>query len=158
MGLADRMVVMNEGAIEQIGTPAEVYGRPRTAFVADFVGTMSFVPVLATGPATIRVGDLELASAESHGLGDGTPARMAIRPEDLRLAGPQSAEANCFEARVLGLGFRGGFCRLTLAPSRAPDALIAADVAANAMRDLGIETGQVLSVALPPEAVRVFPA
>jgi iron(III) transport system ATP-binding protein len=158
MGLADRMVVMNHGAIEQVGTPAEVYGRPRTAFVADFVGTMSFVPATATGPATVRIGDLELAATENHGLGAGMPARMAIRPEDLRLAGPQWAQGNCFEARVLGLGFHGGFCRLTLAPSRAPDARIAADVAANAMRDLGIETGQVLSVALPPEAVRVFPA
>ncbi|HLC09367.1 MAG TPA: ATP-binding cassette domain-containing protein, partial [Methyloceanibacter sp.] len=44
MGLADRMVVMNHGVIEQIGTPAEIYARPTTAFVADFVGTMNFVP------------------------------------------------------------------------------------------------------------------
>jgi iron(III) transport system ATP-binding protein len=158
MGLADRMVVMNHGVIEQVGTPAEVYRRPQTAFVADFVGTMSFVPATATGPASVRVGDLELASAERHGLDDGAPARIAIRPEDLRVSGRQQAATNEFEARVLGLGFHGGFCRLTLAPSRAPDARIAADVAANAMRDLGIETGQVVAVALPPETIRVFPA
>jgi hypothetical protein len=58
----------------------------------------------------------------------------------------------------LGLDFHGGFCRLTLAPSRAPDAHIAVDVAANEMRDLKIETGQLVAVALPPETIRVFPA
>jgi len=157
MGLADRMVVMNHGVIEQIGTPAEIYARPTTAFVADFVGTMNFVPATATGPASIRVGDLELSAAEDHGLRDGAAVRIAVRPEDLRLRGQDAAEANRFEAQVLGLGFRGGFCRVTLAPSLAPGTQIAADVAANEMRDLKIEAGQLVAVALPRETIRIFP-
>jgi len=158
MGLADRMVVMNQGAIEQVGTPSEIYAWPKTAFVADFVGTMNFVPAMATGPQSIRIGELELSAAAAHGLSAGAAARIAVRPEDLRLRGHNGDEANCFEAKVLGLGFHGGFCRLTLAPSRAPDAHIAVDVAANEMRDLKIETGQLVAVALPPETIRVFPA
>jgi iron(III) transport system ATP-binding protein len=158
MGLADRMVVMNHGVIEQIGTPTEVYLRPSTAFVADFVGTMNFVRATASGPASIRVGDLELSSGAEHGLSAGAPARIAVRPEDLRLRSLDGAQANQFEARVLGLDFHGGFCRVTLALSRAPDTHITADVAANEMRDLKVETGQVLAVALPPETIRVFPA
>jgi iron(III) transport system ATP-binding protein len=158
MGLADRMVVMNHGVIEQVGTPPEIYAWPKTAFVADFVGTMNIVPATATGPQSIKVGDLELSAAAEHGLSDGAAVRIAVRPEDLRLRGEEMTQANCFEARVLGLGFRGGFCRLTLAPSRAPDTHISADVAANEMRDLRIETGQLLAVALPPETIRVFPA
>ena len=158
MGLADRMVVMNQGVIEQVGTPAEIYARPKTAFVADFVGTMNFVPATATGPASIRVGELELSAAADHGLVNGAAARIAVRPEDLRLRSQETADTNRFEAQVLGLGFHGGFCRVTLAPSRAPGTNFAADVAANDMRDLKIETGQLLAVRLPPETIRVFPA
>jgi iron(III) transport system ATP-binding protein len=158
MGLADRIVVMNQGAIEQVGTPAEIYGRPKTAFVADFVGTMNFVPATATGPVSVRIGDLELRTAEGHGLSEGVAARVAVRPEDLRLCGSERSEENRFEAQVLALAFHGGFCRLTLSPSRAPAMHIAADVAANDMRDLKIEAGQLVAVALPPETIRVFPA
>jgi iron(III) transport system ATP-binding protein len=158
MGLADRMVVMNQGAIEQIGTPAEVYRRPKTAFVADFVG-MNFMPATASGPAGVRVGDMELRAAEAHGLRDGAAARLAVRPEDLRLrAGRDATEVNRFEAHVLALGFHGGFCRITLAPSRAPGTQIAADVTASDLRDLAIETGQTVAVALPPDTIRIFPA
>jgi iron(III) transport system ATP-binding protein len=158
MGLADRMVVMNQGVIKQVGTPAEIYARPRTAFVADFVGTMNFLQATATGPASMRVGDLELSAGESHGLLEGATARIAVRPEDLRLRGQDVAGANRFKARVLALGFHGGFCRVTLAPDWAPATQIAADVAANDLRDLKIEAGQLVAVALPPETIRVFPA
>ena len=158
MGLADRMVVMNHGVIEQVGTPSEVYAGPKTAFVADFVGTMNFMPATATGSHGVKIGELELTAASGHGLSDGAAARIAVRPEDFRLRGRNGAEANRFEAKVLGLGFHGGFCRLTLAPSRAPDAHIAVDVAANEMRDLKLEAGQVVAVALPSETIRVFPA
>ena len=155
MGLADRMVVMNQGVIEQVGTPEEIYARPNTAFVADFVGTMNFMPATACGPRGIRVGELELDAAESHGLSPGTAARIAIRPEDLRLRN-QDGAANRFEAQVLGLHFHGGFCRVTLAPTRAPSTQIAADVAANDLRDLKLEPGRLIEVALPPETIRVF--
>ena len=42
--MADRIVVMNHGVIEQVGTPLEVYREPATAFVADFIGSMNFMP------------------------------------------------------------------------------------------------------------------
>jgi iron(III) transport system ATP-binding protein len=155
MGLADRMVVMNQGFVEQVGTPADIYARPKTPFVADFVGTMNFVPATAAGPHTIRVGEIELSAAERHGLSRGAAVRIAVRPEDLRLRN-QDGAANRFEAQVLALGFLGGFCRVALAPSRAPGTQIAADVPANDVRDLKLEPGQLVVVALPPETIRVF--
>lgn len=158
MGLADRMVVMNQGVIEQVGAPADIYAKPRTAFVADFVGTMNFVPATAAGPSSLRVGDLEFSAAENHGLDRGSAARIAIRPEDLRVRHLDAATINRFDAQVLGMGFHGGFCRLTLSPSASPAIEIAADIGANDMRDLKIETGQRLAVALPPDTIRVFPA
>ena len=48
--MADRIVVMNHGVIEQVGTPTEVYRKPDSAFVADFVGTTNFLPGVVVGP------------------------------------------------------------------------------------------------------------
>ena len=54
--MADRIVVMDHGKIEQIGTPLEIYREPRTSFVADFIGTMNFVAGTVSGPASVRLG------------------------------------------------------------------------------------------------------
>jgi len=59
--MADRIVVMNHGTIEQVGTPQEVYGRPATPFVADFVGTMNFLDGHVAGPGRVALGGLALA-------------------------------------------------------------------------------------------------
>ena len=56
--MADRIVVMNQGAIEQVGTPQEIYRQPTTAFVADFVGSMNFLAGTLVAPDRVKVGDL----------------------------------------------------------------------------------------------------
>ena len=91
MTMADRLVVMNEGIIEQIGTPREVYRRPSSAYVADFIGApaMNFL--------SARIADdgshVDVGAAGRIGLPQRSGARLAgrevtlgIRPEDLRLA------------------------------------------------------------------------
>ena len=60
LAMADRIVVMNHGVIEQVGTPAEIYRAPAIAFVADFVGTMSFLDAKVAGPERMRSGALEI--------------------------------------------------------------------------------------------------
>ncbi len=67
--MADRIVVMDHGKIEQIGTPLEIYREPRTSFVADFIGTMNFVAGTVSGPASVRLGRQELA-CETDGLAE----------------------------------------------------------------------------------------
>ena len=52
--MADRIVVMNHGVIEQVGTPLEIYRDPATSFVADFIGTMNFMPGTVIGPDRVR--------------------------------------------------------------------------------------------------------
>ena len=68
LAMADRIVVMNQGVIEQVGTPSEIYRKPTTAFVADFVGTMTFLDAEVTGPDRLRVGGIELACNERERL------------------------------------------------------------------------------------------
>jgi len=100
MTLATRIVVMNGGAIEQIGTPAEVYRRPATRFVAGFIGTpaMNFVEVARTGDAAGQAvvmlpgGERLVTRVPAAALGESTSLgggrlSLGVRPENLRLVG-----------------------------------------------------------------------
>ena len=156
MGLADRMIVMNQGTIEQTGTPAEIYANPATVFVADFIGTMNFIDATATGEHHLRIGNLEFVSATPHRLPSGSRVRMAIRPEDIRFRNIAADSVNRFDGRIAALDFHGGFCRATIAPGGAPDVHFAADIPASDLRDLAIAVDHNLSLALPPEAVRIY--
>lgn len=87
MTLADRIVVLNNCRIEQVGTPMEVYTRPASRFVAGFIGSpsMNFLPVTLTGQgdrAAARLGDGSVVPLPSVPVGDG-PWELGIRPEAL---------------------------------------------------------------------------
>ena len=62
LSMADRIVVMNAGRIEQVGTPREIYGTPTTPFVADFVGKINVLPAVSEGGGRFRVGGVSLAA------------------------------------------------------------------------------------------------
>jgi iron(III) transport system ATP-binding protein len=156
--MADRIVVMNQGVIEQVGSPSEIYRAPATPFVADFVGHMTFLDAVATGPGTVRVGSLELAVTGNGALTPGAPMRLAMRPEDVRTRGISADTPNRFDARVARIAFLGSFSRALLLPTTSPETTISADFSNNAMRDLGIVEGETRAVAFPPESLRVFPA
>lgn len=156
LAMADRIVVMNHGKIEQVGGPAEIYGAPKTPFVADFVGHMTFLDAVVTGPGRVRVGALDFSVADDAGHTVGSPVRLAMRPETACVRDLGPATPNRFEARVGELAFLGSFCRATLEPTGSDGLKISADFSANAMRDLAITPGEVRAVAFPPEALRVF--
>jgi spermidine/putrescine transport system ATP-binding protein len=84
MAMADRIAVMNEGRIEQIGTPEEVYRRPASRFVADFIGDSNFVEVQrsAAGRVTTRDGSAVPVHASEA---TWTHAVVMVRPEDIRV-------------------------------------------------------------------------
>jgi iron(III) transport system ATP-binding protein len=158
LGLADRMVVMNQGVIEQIGSPREIYGEPGTAFVADFVGTMNFVPCTASSDRQVRVGSIEIDCGRPHGLAAGKAGRLGIRPEAVRVHTHLNGFDNALMARVDEVGFHGGFVRASLSPLAAPGARIAVDLSTG-MTDLpGLALGADVPISLPPERLRVFNA
>ncbi|MDF2810622.1 MAG: putative 2-aminoethylphosphonate transporter ATP-binding protein [Microvirga sp.] len=157
LAMADRIVVMNNGSIEQIGGPEVIYCKPETAFVSDFVGHMTFLDATVLEHGRVGVGSLVLAVANSRGFAPGTSVKLAMRPEEVRTRSIDSSTTNAFEARVESLSFLGAFCRATLNPVDSPGTMIAVDFSTNAMRDLGICVGQTRLVAFPPEALRIFP-
>jgi iron(III) transport system ATP-binding protein len=161
--MADRIVVMNHGVIEQVGTPVEIYRRPATAFIADFVGRMNFLPGTVAGPDRVRIGSVELACAErldgaGDGLGSGLPIVACVRPEDVMVRGIDAAAGNTFPVRIAEMEFLGSFFRSRLDAPEMGAHDLSADFSINAVRDLELAVGKTITVALPPDRIRVYPA
>ncbi len=153
--MADRIVVMNEGRIEQIGTPQDIYRRPANAFVADFVGAMNFLDGIVRDAGALRVGPVTLRCAGiPEGLAGGDPVTICIRPEDIVVRDTGAARENALAARIEALEFLGSFCRGSLRLDG--DIALICDFSINAVRDLGLEAGKSLRVILPADRLRVF--
>jgi putative spermidine/putrescine transport system ATP-binding protein len=99
LAVSDRIAVMKEGRIEQIGTPEDLYRDPATPFVADFVGLSSAIPAEAAGGhATVFGSRLPLRSMRPDG-----PVEVLLRPENVRLAtGGRGVPATVLESTFLG--------------------------------------------------------
>jgi putative spermidine/putrescine transport system ATP-binding protein len=94
--MSDRIAVMNAGRIEQVGTPAEIYERPVTRFVAEFIGRMNLFTGVVTSARGVRTPrGLEIAMAVADDMPPGTPVHVAVRPErsQLLLQRPQQGLA-----------------------------------------------------------------
>lgn len=107
--MSDRMAVMAGGLIEQIGTPADVYDSPATAYVADFLGNANVLPVEVIGSAgdgrtEIRVGGQVLACQGIAAPGD--DVRLVIRPERLMLEAPDN-EAAAIDGTIARVVYQG---------------------------------------------------
>ena len=153
--MADRIVVMNDGVIDQVGTPLEIYRRPATPFVADFIGAMNFLSAVAGGDGTVRIHGMELSAVEgADGLDKGTAVTLCLRPEDIVTRGVESGNLNAFEATVADLEFLGSFYRAGLTAKGAENTRFQADFSVNLVRDLGIEVGKTLAVVFPEDRIR----
>jgi spermidine/putrescine transport system ATP-binding protein len=105
MTMADTIAVMQGGRIEQLGTPTELYERPRTAFVAGFLGVSNLLRGTVSGPASVRLagGDEVAVSGEALAGRTGNVA-VGVRPEKLRLG---RSEGNSFKGRVRETAYVG---------------------------------------------------
>ncbi len=111
--LANRIVVMHEGRIEQVGTPDEIYDAPATSFVAGFVGSANVLHGWVTD-GHVHLGAMRVPGA-SH-LEEGSAATAYVRPHDIRLADPNATDS--VRAQVERVTSLGWLTRLTL---RLPD-------------------------------------
>jgi spermidine/putrescine transport system ATP-binding protein len=105
MTMADRIAVMNEGKIEQLGTPDELYERPQTAFVAGFLGISNLLPGTVDGPDRVRLGDGTTIRVRAGSL-DGRSGAVAvgIRPEKIR---PDEEDPNALPGVVTESAYIG---------------------------------------------------
>jgi len=123
MMMSDKIVVMNRGRVEQIGTPNEVYNHPETSFVATFLGETNLIPCVVDS----KSGDHAIISTSlcSHRCGATISTRLpengnygiSIRPERLRLVDDTSEADGCIEGHVLSHVFLGASHRVVVATS-----------------------------------------
>jgi iron(III) transport system ATP-binding protein len=149
LSVADRIVVMNHGIIEQVGTPLEIYREPATRFVAEFVGKMNSFSTEVTG-GQLALGQFRLPCPRPDG-----PVRAYLRPEDV-LARPVAPDDPCqFDATIDKIEFLGSFCHVHVHAEALGQALVVY-LSLNFLSEHALQTGSVLRLKLMPERVKVF--
>jgi putative spermidine/putrescine transport system ATP-binding protein len=112
LGLSDRVAVMRAGRIEQLGTPREIYGRPRSRFVADFIGGSSALPARVVDGRTVELPDgARLEVRVPPWAAPGRAIELLVRPEQVELAG---GEPNTLAASVSGVMYLGDHTEVRL--------------------------------------------
>jgi putative spermidine/putrescine transport system ATP-binding protein len=114
LSISDRIVVMHEGKIDQVGTPFEIYNFPQTAFVASFVGTLNSIDAEVIDPVkkTLRIEGGQLEAADGlDGKQSGDKLRISIRPERLSFASVER-KANILDCTIENITFLGSIVRI----------------------------------------------
>lgn len=165
LSMADRIVVMNHGVIEQVGTPTEIYREPKSLFVADFIGEMNQFHAKAGSENRIKLGD-SVMQCQPHGFQDGADVIFAIRPNDIIPHGDGSGsndsndvvqtESNAIEVLVSEMEFLGSFWRCRLNHEIFGDEDLIADFSINAVRRLALVEGARTIVELPKARLMAF--
>ncbi len=163
LAMADRIVVMNHGVIEQIGSPTEIYRQPATLFVADFIGEMNQLPAMS-GSGTATIGAMAFQTAPFD-LPAGDNVIAAIRPEDIiphgdgnGTSGEAETASNAIDVRIDEMEFLGSFWRSRISNEDLGVAELIADFSINAVRRLSLAEGSTITVELPADRLMVFPA
>ena len=102
--LSDTIVVMNEGVIQQIGSPTDIYNEPCNAFVADFIGESNILNATMIKDRLVSFMGKEFECID-EGFGENTPVDVVVRPEDVYII--RNAEAAMFHGRVRSCVFKG---------------------------------------------------
>lgn len=154
MTIADRIVLMRDGQIEQTGTPSEIFDRPVSRFVADFIGTpaMNFIPAtIRAQPGSLRADagavSLALRREDFPDLQDGVKVELGLRPARMDLCDPGATDA--IEGRVV------------LVENMGAEGQIITDVAGTEMslvtREFhGLRPGEAVHFSISPEHIHVF--
>jgi spermidine/putrescine transport system ATP-binding protein len=151
MALADRIVVMNGGKIEDCGPPDRVYRRPGSLFAAGFMGEMNQIP--ATLRATLKGAMIETALGQLPAP-EGTPTgalALCLRPEQI---GTGKGGWDMGQARIIDAAFFGTHFRCHMAPVAAPDLALIAHLPPNARP----EAGSIVTLSADPADLSIFEA
>ena len=150
--LADEVVVMNEGRIEQRGRPDDVFDRPATPFVMDFLGNVNVFHGRVEGGLAFWHGVPVAYPDYPHA--QARPARVYLRPHELDIARPDGVAAEgALSAAVVRVTRSGPITRVTCQPAAGGDELHV-DLPSTAAAALALRPGE--AVAITPRHVRVF--
>ncbi len=108
LAMSDRVGVMSEGRLLQVGTPAEVYEHPANRFVADFIGRTNLLEGVTEGPSAVRL-DAGAVVAAANELAAGSPVALSVRPEQVRLhrRGEAPGDTPCLDGVITDATYLG---------------------------------------------------
>ncbi len=101
--MSDTIAVMNEGKIQQIGTPEDIYNEPKTAFIADFIGESNIVKGIMLRDYLVRFADRTFDCVDKD-FGENTEVDVVVRPEDIEIT---SAETGMLKGKIITSTFKG---------------------------------------------------
>jgi len=151
LSVADRIVVMNHGVIEQVGTPMEIYREPASPFVADFVGKVN---VLSANRVNGRL-QLGRLSLPGHDHNNG-PVKAYLRPEDVLARPIAPDDDHVFEAGIEGIDFLGSYCHVHVTSPALDDQKLTVYLSLNFLAEQSLQVGSRVKLKLLPDRVKVF--
>ena len=114
MSMSTRIAVMSEGRVQQIGTPSEIYFKPRSRFVADFIGESNFLEVTGAAAGVARLRDGSAVPCTVNGWAGGDGATLMVRPESIRVGSPDAAPEGSLRGRIVQTSFLGSQTRIAV--------------------------------------------
>jgi multiple sugar transport system ATP-binding protein len=149
MAMADKIAVMNHGVIEQFGPPQEIYDRPATMFVADFLGSppmnfLAFHGALASGDRNVRINGAEIAIPELREDRQAGDLALGVRPEHIRFD-----DASKLRGEVFGSEYLGTTQIVAVETAHGP-------VKARLPADLSVRNGETVGLTFRPEGLSLF--
>jgi len=157
LSMADRIVVMNQGVIDQIGTPMQVYREPATPFVADFVGKVNMLAGTVESAGRIRIGARSFACASCDGSA-GRSVRAYLRPEDIVARPIEAGDPNVLEATIEKIEFLGSYCLVRVTANGLEGQPLTVYLSLNYLSEMGLESGSPMKLRILAERMRVFDA
>ncbi len=152
--MADRIAIMKDGALLQVGTPHEIYEKPETRFAADFIGVMNFVPVQRNGSGYIALDGSPIVSASTVTLADKAPAVAAMRPERLRVG---ATGDNRLQGKISTIAYHGLDLLLHITTDLT-DTPVVARMTADVADRHAPAVGQTISVNWSASDTHIYPA
>ncbi|WP_419839074.1 ABC transporter ATP-binding protein [Candidatus Poriferisodalis sp.] len=159
LAMSDRVGVMSEGRLLQVGTPADVYEHPASRFVADFIGRTNLLEGVTEDATAVRLNAGEVVAAANE-LPPGSPAALSVRPEQVRLHSPGEAPegAPCLSGVITDATYLGHAFVYTVAVDSAPGAYGSDAGSHGTTITVRTETGSAALAAGEPVAVTWSPA
>ena len=155
LSVADRIVVMNHGVIEQVGTPMDIYREPASPFVADFIGKVNALPArIASGE--LQFGGFRMSAKGMPFDGADREVRVYMRPEDV-LARPIAAgDAHVFDASIEKIDFLGSYCHVQVGSASIAPHRLTVYLSLNFLSEQSLAVGSTVQLKLMPERIKVF--
>jgi iron(III) transport system ATP-binding protein len=159
LSMADRIVVMNHGVIEQIGTPEEIYLKPRSSFVASFVGKINALRGESLGGGRFRLGTVDFeCGSELHHVPAGQTVKIYLRPEDFVARRADGATPCRAMARIQKIEFLGAHSYLTVTLEGMESQPVLASIPLKQLEEYGLTVGSRTGIDIVMDRIRVFEA